>query len=39
MIFFGFFGGSQYEYMKQTKRHTSITLDSSMSLDLSRGTG
>jgi hypothetical protein len=22
MIFFGFFGGSWYESMKQTKRHT-----------------
>jgi hypothetical protein len=24
MLFFGFFGGSQYESSKQTKRHTSI---------------
>jgi hypothetical protein len=24
MIFFGFFGGSQYENSKQTKGHTSI---------------
>jgi hypothetical protein len=23
-FFFGFFGGSRYENMKQTKRHTSI---------------